>query len=162
MESKHPDIIRNFSIISRYSRRYIHHRIKQEGYHLGHSQARFMMLMAHGYSGKRQDDFTKALKKDKTTVARAMAKLEEADLIRRETDPEDHRAYRIYPTKKAEAILQQIDNIMIDLNNILTKDLTGEEQKTLLRTLQKMEQNITSIQEKYDHSDCCQLTQQGD
>ena len=154
MESKHPDIIRNFSIISRYSRRYIHHRIKQEGYNLGHSQARFMMLMAHGYRGKRQDDFKKALKKDKTTVARAMAKLEEADLIRRETDPDDHRAYRIYPTKKAEGILQQIDNIMIDLNNLLIKDLTNEERKTLLTLLKKMEQNITSIQKRDSCTDC--------
>ena len=163
MEKRHPDIISNFSTISRYSRRYIHHRLQQEGYDdLGHSQARFIMLLAHGYSGKKQEDFKMALKKDKTTVARAMAKLEEANLIRRETDPDDHRAYRIYPTSKAESIFHHIDHIMVDLKNILIKDLSKEEQETLLHLLKKMEQNITYTINKTQSSDCYYSTRKGD
>lgn len=158
MQKRHPDIISNFSTISRYSRRYIHYRLHQEGYDLGHSQARFMMLMAHGFIGKKQDDFKIALKKDKTTVARAMAKLEEANLIRREKDPEDHRAYRIYPTAKAKDIIQHIDHIMVDLNNILIKDLNKQEQETLLHLLKKMEQNISSTLNKTQKIDYYHLT----
>jgi len=158
MQKRHPDIISNFSTISRYSRRYIHLRLHQAGYDLGHSQARFMMLMAHGFIGKKQDDFKVALKKDKTTVARAMAKLEEANLIKREKDPEDHRAYRIYPTAKAKTIIQHIDLIMIDLNNILISNLNVQEQKNLLKILKKMENNITSTINETQKIESYQIT----
>ena len=155
MHPNHPDLIRTFSIISRYSRRYIHHHLQQQGHHrLGHSQARFMMLLHHGYNGKHQDDFTKALKKDKTTVARAMSKLEEADLITREKDPKDKRANIIKATPKATHIFNQIDTIMNDLNCLLTQNLTQTEQAQLLTLLKKIEHNLTQIDDK-NHTGAC-------
>ncbi len=149
MLPNHPDLIRTFSIISRYSRRYIHHQLQQQGHHhLGHSQARFMMLLQHGYDGKHQEDFTKALKKDKTTVARAMAKLEEAHLITREKDPKDKRANIIKATPKAQHIFNTIDTIMEDLNTLLTTNLTTGEKAQLLTLLKKIEHNLTQIDNK--------------
>lgn len=107
-----------------------------------------MMLLHHGYDGKHQDDFTHALKKDKTTVARAMAKLEEADLISREKDPQDKRANIIKATPKAHHIFSTIDTIMNDLNCLLTENLSTEEQAQLLLLLKKIEHNLTKNDEK--------------
>ena len=148
MKNQPSDIIRSFSIISRYSRRYIHHRIQEQGNQIGHSQVRFLALLHHGFTGKRQEDFTQALKKDKGTVARAMARLEDAGLIRRETDTDDRRAYRIYPTKKAEEHFASIDAIMNDWEQILLKDFRKEEKQMLLELLKKMEHNVCAIDTK--------------
>jgi len=155
MNTNQPDLIRTFSIISRYSRRYIHHQLQTKGHpHLGHSQARFMMLLHHGYDGKHQDDFTHALKKDKTTVARAMAKLEQADLITREKDPKDKRANLIKATPKAHHIFTTIDTIMEDLNCLLTENLNAKEQEQLLLLLKKIEHNLTKNDDKNPKGTC--------
>ncbi|MEW4371694.1 MarR family winged helix-turn-helix transcriptional regulator [Paenibacillus kandeliae] len=91
--------------------------------------------------GVNQDQLTNDLKFDKATTARSVRQLEEAGYIERRVDPNDRRAYLLYPTKRAldfEPVLQQT---LLTANEKLTSSLTEEEKEQLWQLLNKIYQS---------------------
>ncbi|NJJ37956.1 MarR family winged helix-turn-helix transcriptional regulator [Paenibacillus apii] len=88
--------------------------------------------------GTTQDQLTCNLKFDKATTARSVKQLEAAGYIKRITDPEDRRSYRLYPTPKALKFQPVLQAILDEGNAKLTRDLTDEEEDQLIALLQKL------------------------
>ncbi len=109
-------------------------------YDIGAGQYQFLMVLFNN-EGVSQDDLSCLLKMDKGTTARAISKLEENGYIERKTFSVNKRVKKIYLTEKAHAFEPKLREITLSWSNILTKDLTCEQQKLALKLLTKMAYN---------------------
>ena len=88
--------------------------------------------------GLSQEDLSKLLLVNKSTVTRHVSQLEKSGFIIRELDPEDKRKKRLYPSEKAKKIYEEIIDYLDDWNNLLLQDFTEEEAEMITQALQKI------------------------
>ena len=88
--------------------------------------------------GLSQEDLSKLLLVNKSTVARHVSQLEKAGFIIRELDPEDQRKKRLYPSEKAKGIYEEIIDYLEDWNNLLLQNFTEEEAEVIGKALKKI------------------------
>lgn len=88
--------------------------------------------------GLSQEDLSKLLLVNKSTVARHVSQLEKSGFIIRELDPEDQRKKRLYPSEKAKAIYEEIIDYLEDWNNLLLQDFTEAEAEMISEALRKI------------------------
>ena len=81
--------------------------------------------------GISQDRLAQRLGFDKSNVARQALFLEENRFILRQPDKEDRRVLCLYPTERTREMMPGLHQAMQEWEQMLTRDLTGEE-KTLL------------------------------
>ncbi len=88
--------------------------------------------------GVNQDQLTNDLKFDKATTARSVRQLEQEGYIERRVDPNDRRAYLLYPTERAREFEPILYQTLQDANERLTSSLSAEEKEQLWQLLNKM------------------------
>lgn len=81
---------------------------------------------------------------DKGTVTKAVKKMEDQGYLRREPDACDKRIQHLFTTREAEPSLQMIYDLRGQWNEILLKDLTGEEIRQTEILLTKISDNAYS------------------
>lgn len=92
--------------------------------------------------GINQEELSYLLKMDKTTVAKALKKLEEKKFINRIRSEKDNRKWLLYPAEKLLSIYDELENhIMYTCQNAI-KNFNDEDAKTLLTFLNKISQNV--------------------
>ncbi len=79
---------------------------------------------------------------DKATTTRAIIKLIKIGYVRRERDPQDLRAYRLFVTPKAREIAPEIRRVLQAWAVILTEGLTDEEKEMASALLRHMRNNV--------------------
>ena len=85
---------------------------------------------------------------NKSNVARQAAALEEGGFIERRTCGKDKRVMRLYPTQKTLDLLPEIDRIMDSWQEMLTQDLSEDEQLLLERMLSQLLRRASSYMEE--------------
>ena len=83
------------------------------------------------HPGLSQEEISRQLNVNKSSVTRQLAILEEKGYIRREPSPADRRLLLVYPTDKALDVKDRIYRCYHDWNSYLTQDFTEEEQALL-------------------------------
>lgn len=126
------------SILNRHSHAYITKHLKE--YNIGSGQYVFIVTL-YKNNGISQDKLSELLNIDKGTTAKAIKKLEEEGYVRREVDPDDRRAYKLYATEKALAIEPVICEVLKDANKILSIGFTDEDKAITRKLLEKMSEN---------------------
>ena len=129
---------RNISIAYRLSNRFYDRVLSP--YQIGCGQ-QFFLLRIYENQGISMYDLARMGRFDKGTVTRAVQKLEEQGYIRVETDKADKRLRRLYTTKKAVLIIEQLYDIRQEWNEILVNGLTPDECTEAESLLDKMAQN---------------------
>ena len=81
--------------------------------------------------GITQEQLSKRLCVNKSSVTRQLAALEQGGLIRREEDPGDRRVQHVYPTPRAEALYPQVRQLMAEWNRLLLEELSETERAAL-------------------------------
>jgi MarR family transcriptional regulator, transcriptional regulator for hemolysin len=76
------------------------------------------------------------------TVARLVDRLEAAGLVKRCTDPEDRRIWRLRLTPAAAPILREVKRCRAKLHEAMTKDIDLAALKAMLVGLRKMKSNL--------------------
>ena len=92
--------------------------------------------------GIRQIDLTRLCRVDKVTTAKVVRKLSNAGYIQRQPDPEDKRAWNVFPTATGKALYE---DILAEENRELSVCLQGlnpQEQAVFLTVLRKINQNV--------------------
>jgi DNA-binding MarR family transcriptional regulator len=102
-------------------------------------------LALYNNNGISQDTLSKLLIIDKGTTAKAIKKLEEEGYVRRDVDPEDRRAYKIYTPEKALELQPYIHDVLDNCNQILSMNFTEEEKELALGLLRKMSENAVTF-----------------
>lgn len=77
-------------------------------------------------------------KVENSTTTRTLDKLEKLGLVERQTDPNSRRSFRIYLTEKGRAMEEELIVLPMQVNRELLSSLDADEQKDMIRLLQKM------------------------
>ena len=98
--------------------------------------------------GISQEQLAQSICINKSNVARQAAALEEGGFIKRCCCDKDKRVMRLYPTEKTMELLPEIDRIMSSWQDLLTQELSPEEQALLARMLEKMKRKASAYMEE--------------
>ncbi len=108
--------------------------------------------ICHGYvfaiynnPGMTQDWLANHLFINKSTVARHLAKLENAGYVERKTSPKDKRELLVYPTHKMKDIYPKIREITLGWNTIISEEISSEELEAFNSMLDKILAKFISI-----------------
>lgn len=114
--------------------------------------ARGAALRAHGVCGGQvpyllrlgrepgltQEELSRALCLNKSSVARQVASLERSGLVRREPDPSDRRQQRVYLTERALSLLPEVRRVVSEWNAYLLAELGEEERQHLQEVMERL------------------------
>lgn len=110
-------------------------------YRIGSGQYIFLMAIAH-----RQPITQKALSEmlliDKTTTAKAIAKLEAEGYVRREADPADNRYHLLYLTEAGREVVPNVQEALGRVKSKTRKGIDDEQYDLLLGLLKTVLRNL--------------------
>lgn len=148
MNDNQSSIGRQISILYRYGQSYISKKL--EAYNIGSGQYIFLAAL-HRKDGISQEELSASLKIDKATTAKAVKKLIESGYIRRDIDSSDKRAYKVFLTAKAMAVIPAVQKAVKEWENMVCSGLADKEKRLIEELLHKMAQNVCQI--KLNHED---------
>lgn len=134
----HDSLGRVVGCLHRHARIYFEKELAPFG--LGSGAFPVLMHLLHK-DGMTQQELTEKLHVDKATITRVITKLVKSGYVRRERDPDDKRAYRLFVTQKARETSSEIRKVLRAWTAILAEGLTDEEQDTALKLLRHMRDN---------------------
>ncbi|WP_239253668.1 MarR family winged helix-turn-helix transcriptional regulator [Listeria ilorinensis] len=145
MSERHEQMTKDISIIHRAEWVFKNERLKDTGLNKG--QLRYLYTL-YRHDGLTQETLAKRFMTDKANVTRHMNRLEELDLICRESDPSDKRVHRIFVTEKGWELQELIEEITTKWSECVTAGLSEQEKNELLRLLDKMKANSLEVIER--------------
>ena len=110
---------------------------------MSHAQWRTLVHLSDN-ENCRQIDLAKILEIRPITLARQIDLLEYAELIRRNKDSEDRRAYRLELMPKANAVMQELWDIADAVEAKVLSTLTPKEHELLTTLLERIKTNINT------------------
>lgn len=133
---------RSFSILYRHGRMMENHRIKR--HRISGPQGGYLRIIHHN-PGITQDTIAKMQNIDKSSVARAIKKLETENYVERRRNPEDSRSWCIYLTPQGEKLCHERQERGRHYEQKLFAGMTTEEINTLRRLLEKVTANMEDM-----------------
>ena len=109
-------------------------------FNIGYGQFSFLNVL-YIEDGLHQEDISSRLNIDKATTTRAISKLENEGYVRRERDPKDGRAYKVFLTQKGKEIKPAIWKVLREWTSILSSDFSDEEYVQVIELLRRMHEN---------------------
>lgn len=107
--------------------------------HLGITAGQLAAFLAvHVKPGMQQRELASALNWDEATVGGMVRRLVAQGLLERRSSPRSKRGLEIYLTPTGEALYQQAEPHVAQIQRNVLKNLESDEQKELLRLLSKM------------------------
>lgn len=128
------DQVLGMGILSRIIGNYLNKQLKPLG--LNNSNYFFIFFIAD-HQGSSQDDLTKNMFLDHSTIARSVAKLVNLGLLEKRSDPNDKRTSRLYLTDKGQAAIVPLHELTVQAEQQAFGVLTEEERQTVLPLLYK-------------------------
>ncbi|SFL59971.1 MarR family winged helix-turn-helix transcriptional regulator [Halanaerobium salsuginis] len=113
-----------------------------EKYNLNHSEGNILIYLFRDGDGINQKTLQENLGVDKATISRAIRSLLLKEYLKKETSPTDGRVNLIYLTDKARSRKPLINNIYQEWFRKFLDDISEEDARTVLKTLQKMYQVV--------------------
>ncbi len=104
----------------------------------------FVLALCH-HPGCTQETLAKALCLNKSTVARALATLQERGYITRESNPDDRRQLLVFPTDKMRQVYNAVCEIARSWNDALTEGIDARELAVFENVLIRIEQRAREL-----------------
>jgi len=95
--------------------------------------------------GRSQEELSRDICLNKSTVARTLTQLEERGYVLRIPNPNDKRQLLIYPTNKMQSILPEIRSITSKWNDLISDGISPEEMAVFESVLHRMEQSARML-----------------
>ncbi len=111
--------------------------IREAGYDLTPEQWGTLSYLTVN-SGVTITDLARATNRDTTSITRLIDGMVKRDLILREADPSDRRAFRLYPTEEGRRIFEALIPTTEAFNQKLLQILSQQEAEDLIKTLKKV------------------------
>jgi len=114
-----------------------------EGNELTFAQARVLVYVARS-PGLRQVELASRLEIQPITLVRLIDGLAARDLVERRVDPSDRRAWRVYPTARAQGSLASIRRVGESVREDALAGIAPAQAEALLRILASMRGNLAT------------------
>lgn len=92
-------------------------------------------------NGSSQEEISKNMEIEKTTLTRGLGRLEEQGYIARKVDEKDRRVNRVFLTEKGFDALPKLHEYSNQWQEVLTEGFTSAERAELERLIKKMSEN---------------------
>ena len=102
----------------------------------------FLLWFIHNHDGISQEQVAQNFHLDKATVSKNVKSLIRLGYLRKTVNPQDQREYRLSTTKRAKVLSPQLEGILKDINELMIKNVSKEEQIQLIDTLERVLENI--------------------
>lgn len=129
---------RRINILFRMSMRHLRQEMKDLD--VGTSDYAFLAML-FVKDGQSQDELSRNMQVDKSYTARAVAKLEKSDMVRRLPDPHEHRIKRVFLTEKAWDKEKDFFRVLKDWHNILIRNIDPGTLRIILAGMDQMIEN---------------------
>ena len=113
----------------------------KEKFNLSHGQV-FILINIYRDEGIYQHRLCEEYNLDKSGVGRILKKLEEKNLVKRKSDPDDKRRKLIFLTDKAKEMKSEFKKLLKEIEEQMRQGLTEEEIKTVTNILKKIYNNL--------------------
>ena len=137
-----PKFMKTLNNISRSQLTFRAERLKAEGICATHHS--FILAICHN-KGRSQEQLSRELCLNKSTVARTLNYLEEKGYVVREANPQDKRSFLVYPTDKMLEIYPLVVSITREWNESLCEGISSGELEVFFSVLSKMEQKAKAL-----------------
>lgn len=128
------DQVLGIGILSRIISNYLNKQLKPLG--LNNSNYFFIFFISD-HPGASQDDLTKSMFLDHSTIARSVAKLVSLGLLEKRVDAGDKRASRLFLTPQGEKLQPLLHKLTVEAEEQAFGVLSEAEQQTVLPLLYK-------------------------
>lgn len=95
--------------------------------------------------GQTQDELAAHMYVNRAATARMLKNMEAAGFITRTENPENRRQNLVWPTKKAEAVVDDLLNVLIEHNKLILTGFSREEKLQFLNLLDRVIINIDTL-----------------
>ena len=111
---------------------------------LGMTRPQWQVLsLLSRHEGINQGGLADRLEVEPITLCRMIDRLQEAGLVERRRDPADRRAWRLFLSDKAYALLDQLRPVSDDMMELVLEGLSEDERSNLVAALDRMRQNLS-------------------
>ncbi|MDR3387290.1 MAG: MarR family transcriptional regulator [Rudaea sp.] len=125
--------------------------------HFDRRAVRFQMTRAqwralkrlHYSEGMRQNELAEHLEMEPIAIGRVIDRLQNAGFVERRADPADRRAWRLYLTPRAHAVVDDMEQISSELFRQAQRGISAADMKTMIGVLSRMKLNLNAL----DHVD---------
>ena len=131
-----PRFMKTLNNISRSQAVFRNGRLQCEDLYPAHHS--FILLICRK-PGSSQEELSRELCLNKSTVTRALVHLEKNGYVRREQSAEDKRQFAVYPTQKMLDVLPRVREITRVWNEEISEGISEEELNVFLSVLARME-----------------------
>lgn len=102
-----------------------------------------VLTMLRRHEGIHQGGLADLIEVEPITLCRMVDRLQEADLVERRADPSDRRAWRLYLTDKARALLEDMRPLALGLFDEAMAGLSEEERAAFFQMLVRVRTNLS-------------------
>jgi len=121
--------------------------------HFDRRAVRFQMTRAqwralkrlHYSEGMRQNELAEQLEMEPIAVGRVIDRLQKAGFVERRADPADRRAWRLYLTARAHAVVDDMELISNELFRQAQRGISAADMKTMISVLGRMKLNLNAL-----------------
>ena len=113
---------------------------------LGVTRAQWKVLFRlTRFPGLRQVELADMLDVEPITLCRIVDRLEEAELVERQRDPEDRRAWRLQVTDKAKPLVERLKSLGSELVGEAFADIDRSELDQVRGVLARVRENVAAV-----------------
>lgn len=124
---------------------YLHETFQNHGLDLSKEQM-VVLKKLHENDGLIQNELAYLTLRDKSSLARLLAKMERKNYITREQDELDKRVNRVFLTETGRITFRKTRPIIVRLKEITEKNINEEKIYNLTNTLEHIQNNISSAE----------------
>jgi MarR family transcriptional regulator for hemolysin len=101
--------------------------------------------MLYHREGLRQTELAEYLEMEPIAVGRVIDRLQSAGFVERRPDPKDRRAWRLYPTEQARAVIADMEDIARGLRRDATQGIAPEEMEQCMAVINRIKENLQAL-----------------
>lgn len=99
----------------------------------------------HYSEGMRQNELAEQLELEPIAIGRVIDRLQKAGFVERRADPADRRAWRLYLTARAHAVVDDMEKISQKLFREAQRGVCVADMKTMISVLARMKTNLNAL-----------------
>ena len=117
-----------------------------DNYGIYHGQAILLMTLSN-QDGIPHSDLAENLKISPAAISKVIKRLERANYIKRESDPNDERISRVYLLQDGYSVVSEIKQAFAQLDQIMFQGFDEEDQETFRNLIVRAQTNLSDYSE---------------